>query len=71
MTQMAIPYKSQLQSQITTPVKPVQLLELKGNTIHLTGSIDFYISPKNPHFKGKEDLQGKQSTQNSCISPFP
>lgn len=46
MAQMAIPYKS-----VTTPVKLVQLLELKGNLIHLIGSIDFNISPQKSPFQ--------------------
>lgn len=43
---MAILYKS-----VISPVKPVQLLELKENPILLTGSTDFYISPQKSPFQ--------------------
>lgn len=66
MAKMAMPYKS-----VTTPVKPVQLVELKGNPIHLTGSIDF--CPQKSPFQMERGFARKtdKSTQNICISPLP
>ena len=44
---------------VKTPVKPVQLLELKGNTIHLTRSIDFHISPQESISQAESRFAGK------------